>query len=262
VLTFGGATIEAATRRDFDRFRRSQTNLVTRDLYWTGKGAAETIKRMGLTPAAKPFADTCEAYKRYEIPKEARALVRESWPDEKQRYWVSETRGDPHRYGAQNDLVRAIVRSRSATGPVPGWEADYGMPTRRGGGIIDGSGLLFPAAYYPAANDFRSDRWPTDRSQWPAYVAAHETFADADIDFRGGATKGFAYCFAMREGMLDPHWRDIVHRKAIVARIDGQDVVSNRAPWLGASRPILLLDRDEYAFIVLYFGLGSPRGDV
>jgi len=280
VLKFGGASIEAATRTDFDKFRREQANLVTRRVYWTGKAATETLKRLGITPAAKPFAGLCQAYERFLIPEQARPLVRQSWPSAKPRYWVPETPDDSHRYGAQGDIDRAIrgsnlLRSDSvddpphdprSIGPIPEAEADYGMPTRRGGGLVNvfakNRTIRHPGAYYPAASDFRSDTWPADRSGWAAYVKAHGTFADADIDFRGGLTRGFAYCFAMREGMLDNEWREIVRRGGVVARVDGQDLVSSRAPWSGASSPFLILERDEYMFLVLRVGLGSPRGDV
>src|SRR5579863_143722 len=84
VLTFGGATIEKATRAEFDEFRRTQINVVTRSPFWTAIAGAGVLKQMQIERAPKPMALVCEAYGRFRIPDTARTTIdQDYWPEEK-----------------------------------------------------------------------------------------------------------------------------------------------------------------------------------
>lgn len=89
-----------------------------------------------------------------------------------------------------------------------------------------------------------------------------------DIDFRGGQTRGFAYC-AVTDGPLWPRDRDLIETirgKRAVARVEGQDI-----PWTGqthvvgipsVARPDWIFENDDCAFRLFYINLESTRGDV
>src|SRR5579863_4883630 len=91
VLTFGGATIEKATRAEFDEFRRTQTNVVTRELYHSTMG---DYRQQGLKYVEGRFAYTCEGYTRYRLPDEIRTLSTKYWPEDRPEYWQSTLAGE------------------------------------------------------------------------------------------------------------------------------------------------------------------------
>lgn len=281
VLAFGGATIEKATRQEFDHFRSAQTNLVTRDSFWSALAGSQVLKNMKLTYVPRHWAGQCQAYRRFRIPERARELVRENWPEAHPRYWTADT------WQAESALAEAVMPNRTQPdkdliqtdreGDAPhstlafSWyenSANYGLPTRAGGGMMMGW-HRYPASYYPAARtDYLIRAWPADPTDAAAYVAALKSLSDMDIDFHGGQTRGFAYC-AVAHGLSWPEDRDlieIIHDKRSVARIDGQDISSaGHANIVGnpsIARPDWIFENDEYAFRLFYIGLGSTRGDV
>jgi hypothetical protein len=272
VLGFGGASIDKATRDEFDAFRRAQPNLVTRESYW-GRAGDEVLKRMKLTRPARPWAYSCETYKRFRIPEELRPFVREHWPDGNPHYWQimnGQALGQfefsiTHRSLLQSDRKDDPVRPFGSFGPANG--ADSGLMRRNGGGLI----TLYPSkpisstavspAFYPVANEFRHP-WPADPKERTAYLAGLDKIAVADLDFRGGFTKGFAYCFT--------HWVPSAERgvpewmasKRIIGRVDGEDIVPNRAIGGVWAEPSWLFEHDEYVFLLFQVYLTSTRGDV
>jgi hypothetical protein len=271
-LVFGGATIENATRKEFDEFRQAQPNLVSRESYYSALGGDVVLKQMGIARVARPWAHTCEGYQRYRIPEEIRPLVRTHWPEGHPNYWQTDD------WRVDNDLAHGIVNSKSiradrdddpfhrfgAFGPIVPDAADFGLPTRAGGGLVklgpQAPKVRFPPAYYPAANDFRLDKMPADRSDWPRYLLGREHLADVDIDVRDGAMRGFAYCFVSAFPTNDLILAELAKSKEITGIIDGQRAYSNRAPHL--TPPMWLFERDEYVFRFFRIYLESTRGDV
>ena len=250
-LKFGGATIESANRSDFDRFRQRETNLVSRRSYWSALAGYVALSRMNIEPVPKPWAHICEGYKRFRLPNDLRTMVREQWPAERPHYWVA-PRADQTRIewairnsgSIQPDRPDSRLGSLGSFGSISGHEADYGMPTRAGGGLVEPTrGKWFAGAYYPAASDLRLE-----------YVPANNEFADTSIAFKDGLWRGFAYCFvsarppSLTEGS-----------KRLWLRIDGEDVART---FLEPGPPLLILDRDEYAFTFFRINLESTRGDV
>jgi hypothetical protein len=273
LLKFGGATIESATQGEFEAFRRAQPNLVTRESYHSALAGDEVLKRMGLSRVAPAWAHRCEGYRRYRIPDELRPLVRQHWLEGNPEYWQAKD------WQEENQLLAAIFdgkslrsdrdtdtpRSLDQLGPVPSDPADFGFPTRAGGGVLHAGASArrtrFPPAYYPAASDYRLDRWPQSRADWPGYVAAQDKFAGVDIDRRGGAMRGFAYCFTRNVSPQDEAWLAAL-RKGVVGRVDGRDVASSRRAGNAASTPALIFERDEYLLRFFDITLESTRGDV
>jgi len=238
-------------------------------MYQAPLGGDPLLKKMDLPHADKTWAHLCVGYKRYLLPPDIRESVDKYWPKEQPRYWVLDN------FDVASDIGRALQQSkaiRSDTdrdpphrfddlGPVSASDADYGLPTRAGGGSVSTAPplpiTLFPPAYYPATNDYRLDRWPADRSKWTAYVAEHKDLADVDIDFRNGVTRGFAYCFVsiFPNTELTPY----LEGKRIVGRIDRDVIVTNRTPFIA---PPMIFEHDTHVFLYFRINLESTRGDV
>jgi hypothetical protein len=268
VLKFGGATIDKATKAEFDEFRRTQANLITRPKYHSS-ASADMLKRMGLPQVAERWAYMCESYARFRIPADLRELVRRYWPEERPNYWLTDSYDAESRVSAALRDSRAIENDRG-TGPRPflafgnpgDSAADLGFPTRAGGGRVSPTRGGVPVSYYPSATDYRSDQWPSDRNDWPRYIREHRSFADVDVVFRGASTRGFAYCFVTARGAPGASSQEIDSAQRIVGRIDDERIVSKRAASGPAFRPHLVFERDEYAWMFFRLYLGSPGGDV
>jgi hypothetical protein len=263
ILKFGGATIEAATRADFEEFRHTQKNVVTRSTFWS-HAPVDVRQEMGLPPTASLFGNICEYYLRFRLPDELRAVIGLHWPGDKPHYWFANTLDEENEFAR---LINGSLHLRS-DGPedrqdrplhIGGGYSDAGFPTRTGGGMVSAMrGKNFAGAYYPATYDDRADKWPNDPQEKARYFATHETFDYADIDFRGGRTKGFAYC-ATRVGFS----RAALYRKLTVARVDDKTI------WRSPSRPLnipslpdYVFERNEFVFLHFNVTLGPSRGDV
>jgi hypothetical protein len=265
-LKFDGATIEKATRVEFDRFRASQPNAVKRELYHSALASDRTLKELNLPRVERTWAHVCEGYKRYLLGDRARSLLREHWPEGRPRYW--QTNYDVERTVAETIFDRRTpVHSDTADrAPHIAWSfgdgaADIGLPTLTGGGLVAKSrGNTFAAAYYPAASDYRADKWPANKDDLRRYLAAQDQVADMHVRFQGGAARGFAYCFT--PAFPDDELKGLLSDKRRVARVDGEPVVTPRAPAGRSSESMVVLERDEFVFHFFRIYLESTRGDV
>jgi hypothetical protein len=254
VLKFGGATIERAIRSEFDEFRKMQTNLVPREAYHAALGSGPRVPR--------PFGHSCQAHQRFRIPEELSPLVRDQWPEGKPAYWVPDT------FEAEQRITGAIHRSKAlhsdmTTDPALPWSAwrerwnaaDFGLPTRTGGGRISARrGYLFPAAYYPSSDDRRTDKWPSNHHERAEYLAALKNFAWTSIDVGGGRMRGFGYCFT---GIGISQQMGEMIRSKILNRVDGEPVLEKRG-----TRGTWIFEGNEYVFRFFRTYLESTRGDV
>jgi hypothetical protein len=266
VLKFGGARIEKASRDDFDEFRRTQTNLVTREVYWSALASDSVLAQMHLERPAKPWGHVCEGYTRYRLPEELRAVVRLNWPSSRPDYWLPDTFDTENKLKhmitsslhIQSDDKDSLPRPIRQLGGAYEESTNIGLRTRSGGGLVSPTrGKLFPGAFYPSTYDDRANKWPTDSREKAEYLAAHNYFAYADIDFRGGVTKGFAYC-ATRIGFRDASLMRSLLQKSTITRVDSQ-IIRNRRP---AQTPNSIFERDEYVLIHFQIYLESTGGDV
>ena len=80
------------------------------------------------------------------------------------------------------------------------------------------------------------------------------------IDYRGGETRGFAYCYA--RAFPGPELQVDLAPKRLLGRIDGLDVTTERAAGGPYVAPLWLMERDEAVFHFFRFYLESTRGDV
>lgn len=268
VLKFDGATIERATRADFDKFRKVETNLVTRQSYHSALTSDQDLKSLNFTRLVRSFGRLCSAYERVLIPAEVRDLVRQNWPVDRPNYWL------PDSSEAEKQIRRALyesekIQSDRSTDIPRRWDAlsnrgnaERGLETRIGGGLVASRSLdVYPPAFYPATEDFIAHWWPLDWKQWPTFVANKSRFASSIVDFRNGMTRGFAYCGSgLRPTAEQRETFDLAGRKPRVFRVDGQDVASKRP--VGAAGDTWIFERDESVFINLWFYLESTRGDV
>lgn len=268
VLKFGGATIEKATRAEFDAFRRTQSNLVTPESYHSAVDSDAELKRLNFTRRTHSFGRLCNAYKRFRVPEAALALVRKYWPNEKPNYWLPATQG------AEHELREAIassgpIQSDSTADAARSWDAfrniggaDRGLMTRTGGGLVSPRRVdFYPPAFYPATNDFIAHWWPRDWTQWSKFVAAKDVFSTSTLSFDGGKMRGFAYCgTGVLPSLEQKQAFDSARAKPKVFRVDGQTVMSKRP--VAAAGDTWIFERDESVFINLWIYLESTRGDV
>jgi hypothetical protein len=269
VLKFGGATIETATRADFDQFRHAQPNLVRRESYFAALDSDAALKAKGFTRVTRPFGNLCQTYMRFRIPDELRTLVDRQWPRSRPIYWRADT------YEAESEITKQIwgraqiLTDRPGDPPRP-WAAymelepsltaDSGLVTRIGGGLVSRDRVhLFPPSLYPATDDYEAHRWPVDRSLWLSFLAGKDVFVTSDLDFRGGQTRGLAYCGVDPRSSADREINAAITRKPKTFRVDGYDVVSKRPAVRGE---VWIFERDEYVFRFFDINLESTRGDV
>lgn len=265
ILKFGGATIETATRKEFNRFRMIENNAVTRELYHSALDSDQQLSELGLRRVDRSWGHMCEGYERYLLDDRARSLLRRYWPEGQPKYWLATYEIE----SALRQIVfdrRTPVHSDTADRQLPfawsfdGYTADFGLTTRTGGGRVSRSaGSAIPGAYYPAASDFRRDRWPAKASDQRDYLATQDEVAGMHIDFKSGSTKGFGYCYS--RGDPDKSLKGLFEKRR-PARVDDQAVVSLRGLEPPLFVPMWILERDEYAFHYFQIYLESFHGDV
>ena len=269
VLTFGGASIEPAQRTDFDAFRREQPNLVKPASFHTPRGTA-ALKAHNLTAAPVPFGSSCHGYARFRLSDAEQERARSLWPADHPRFWLPTNWQDASGIGGTTDRSRpsqtdhddAPIRPIGAfLYGVDAYVANLGLPTRRGGGVIHGSGGSFPPSYYPNIGSWIALPWPTDPPSAAQAILRDGPRVEASIDFREGATRGFAFCRSKVEdyGAFAAHLR-----KPATDLVDGGEVVRVPADPRGNSLtgPRVIVERDQFVFILFQIFLESTRGDV
>lgn len=269
VLRFERATITAATRQEFDAFRREQTNLVSRNAYHSASKGVELLRPLGLDVTV-PFGGICHAYQRFRIPEELREQIRQAWPAERPRYWWP---GSKQLFDARQ-LVQPDIGGpfQQLNYLQPGGSySGRGILRRNGGGLIQPPGSRRPApiaSYYPLISDIQADKWPLKMDEWPDFINKNSPFIGERIDFRNGDTRGFAYCYLMQTG--DPGARDFKERLEMQALRVGATAYRevDKIPIAGApktlgSNMLTFIEGDEFFFRKVDFGVvNAVRGDV
>jgi hypothetical protein len=263
VLKFGGATVEKATRAEFDEFRRTQPNLVRRESYFSPLDSVDELKKHNFRRLTRPFGHACQGYMRFRIPEELRSLVRQQWPEGKPIYWRADTYEAEHEITSQLDGRRKLQSDRPNDPPrewrtfmemEPERTADRGLARRTAT-----PNQLFPPSVYPATGDDKAHRWPADPMEWPSFVATKQVFVTSDLDFGGGQTRGFAYCSAVSRVPIAEKLEQALDQKPRMMRVDRHDVVSKRP---AAFTGIWMFERDEYVLWHFQISLESTRGDL
>ncbi|TIO76077.1 MAG: hypothetical protein E5X74_04700 [Mesorhizobium sp.] len=270
VLRFDKATVERATRAEFDAFRgNGPQNVITRSQYHSAQNGYQ-LALLGLARTYPAFGRSCSAFSRWKLTESEREIVRKYRPANAARYWtISDTAA---RAAYANEIREARKKAKKQTrdddlilGFNEGfWQPDFGALRRDGVQLAGLRGSTErAAAFYPADTSMRQDKWPVERT---ARIAAYEVLQSVNttnIDIDGGRNRGFAYCYS---GEAPPRGalKDKVWALPAVTTVDGQELVTG-APehWgFGFDRALFVFDNDEYVLERVLFNLESTRGDV
>jgi hypothetical protein len=267
-LTFSGATVEKATRSDFDAFReKGAPNLVSRASYFSNQ-PREYLTKLGLEPVWPPLGRDCFAYVRFHIPESAKGAVRKFWPPDKPNYWTVPTyeglRAARSGIGDVDDVQRDTGGPFISQGQFGAfeWIDDRGIMRVKGGGNVDpGTNPPIAPSFYPARSEISADNWPAppDEARW--VVAGKQKIVTDQIDFKGGASRGFAYCYTSNPPIHDRSIIDGIPER--VAQVDGSQIIGATRYW-GDPAVItgFFFERDEFYFSLREFNIESTRGDV
>jgi hypothetical protein len=266
VLTFGQATIETATRADFDAFRTRETNIVTQQMYFAD--SEPELKKRGLLRPAVMFGGVCMGYARFRLIGGARAAAQILRPPARRKYWVPSTEE-----GAKiSDAWPAKMMQSDREDATPQLRHDlyasFDSPANRGIAMLSGSHPLFspatiPATVYPDIGDWVRLPWPSDPGAAAEALQRSGPRVGASVDYRNGTTLGFAYCWVPATWYPPlPETGETPLRQSYNAMpgrnlVDGIDVFGE---WHGA--PSFIIEDDEFLLTRFQFYLDSVRGDV
>lgn len=206
-MQFVKATVEKATRAEFDDFRlHGALNLVTREQYHSAQ-PKDVLDKMGLTQVNPPFGRTCWAYSRSLIPQPLRRNLSKYWPAERPKFWsipsyesLAALRDSLH--GA--NLMRDDGEALRGVGPWigPNWPG-YGALHRKGSQPIgtSTSTLVATPSFYPFASDVSGASWPRDPAQWTSFVAAMPQVS-GNIELAGAENRGTAYLVSRQQSRI------------------------------------------------------------
>ena len=257
-LKFHGATIQSATREEWEAFRPiAEQNLYPQDdlslAYPIVDSRPESLDAAvwDRDKLNKLFRiPGCYGVLAYPVSGEAgRAILRKYWPESRPRYWVPEK--------SQRENLRSELQAlNDRRGPMIGDHTlkDYfspssyryrGFATKSRGGMIDGRGRL-PADIYPLRMDHGIP--------WLSPQLADAEMVYRDIDVADGDNNGFLYCYntftskMMREKYL-PGYEDRQFR----LRIGGTVVFGPNLP--PYTLPSQLFQEDKVIYMPSGIGL-------
>jgi hypothetical protein len=267
VLTFGQATIETATRADFDAFRARETNIVTAQMYFAD--STPELNKRGLAIPNEMFGGECHAYARFRLVGAAKVVAQRLWPISHSSYWAPQIKGEMEiqdSLGSElwfSDREGAMAQSRSEL------YASFADPADKGVAMLSGSHPLFspatiPATIYPDIGGWIELPWPAIPSHGAVEIENSGPRVGASVDYRDGATLGFAYCYAgpgwyptSERGLPSPPTLQKYRTLPGSDRVDG---VSVEQAWRGPAT--IILERDEFFLRPVQIFLDSTRGDV
>jgi len=252
-LTFGGATIEAATRADYDAWRQAEAakNIVKPEMLTFNVG--NPFNKRDWYPGRRYFPDTCLRIIRLKLPEVVREIVRPFWPEDHPTYWfgheawsklfniVSNADGSRDR---SDDILFDGHRLLQYYGEGT---PQYGVPRRGGGGMILYRGA--PGETYPEGTE-QSHNNLDDGGQLvldPRYAPAIRVgYSQTKPENRG-----FYYCYP-----LVPNERNLptsdIHLSPQVVLVNEQPVASyDRAKDgpLVASMTYRFFEQDSYVLL-------------
>lgn len=254
-LKFHGASIQKATRADWEEFRkRAEDNEGMRKRYYdrpyyTTDEAQRIAGGFGGEVEAA-YARGCSGYARHKLSEAGRELVRKHWPSDKPRFWATEY--------SEDSPFKQLLRLEGST-PIfengkryiehlNGGNYEYGgFPTRAGGGMIGSiHRLRVPPEIFPARSD-RGAPWVFSER------VAESVFLSVNVDVEKGPGKGFLYCYtSLTPGNLELPMPDYASRQSRV-RVDDEWVVTPKPRYW--SWPSRFFERDEYLYSRIGAGL-------
>ncbi|MCB1485851.1 MAG: hypothetical protein KDJ88_00165 [Bauldia sp.] len=270
-LTFREASIEAATRAEFDDFRENgPPNVVTANTYHT-YDSGKTREKLGLEKIWPGLGGVCFAYQRFRVPEGSRATIRKYWPAGHPDYWMPAT---PEIEDAiRSSFKKPMIVQRDIGGPAFDWingftGGGHGPPASRGVGTRDGGGLVqstignapVAASFYPVISDFASTAWPSP-DKWLEHAKSTDTFVLMDIQI-DPAHRGFGYCYDHPRMVPGEELLDIVRSKPATSTVNGLPITGVVPLYTNPLPAPLFFERDQYILRAIIFGIYSTRGDV
>lgn len=269
LMVFGKASVEKATRPEFDDFRKNgQPNLVRREQYHSAQ-PTDVVEKMGLKKVYPAFGRSCWAFSRSLVPDELRGRIRELWPASRPKYW---------RISDERSRSQLIEVARTLT-----FERDDGFPLKKGmSRLVDaewagdgamhaqGSRRIGPTdlsitrtpTFYPADSDVSASNWPRDPLTWPEYISRMRTVNVWNIKVETGL-KGFVYCF--QPPSFSSNGGAIEELKGLDATftVDEKQIEGAPRSWsLGSGQLPDLFEEDQFYYEFNNFYLESTGGDV
>ena len=256
-LKFHGASIHKATRAEWDAFKkRAANNEGLRKRYYdrpayTTEDARQIVEGRGNEVEAA-YVRGCSGVRRYKLSEAGRAIVRDSWPADKPRFWASNGLYDgpwPELQQAEKETPIFANGLRYIEHFIGSSYEYAGFPTRtRGGMIYSGSYKYAPAEFFPVRNQ-RGVPWVFTGE------VAKSRYLTANVELNSGMGRGFFYCYTMLspgQGGLGKVLPDFRSRQSRV-RVDGEWVVTPKPrQW---SWPSPFFERDEYIYFLTGIGL-------
>jgi hypothetical protein len=285
-LKFGAASIETASREEFDEFRSNgPPNIVRRETYHADNLSDENARALGIPPI-RPLDELpglgfyCEAYARFRVSEEVAEVLRRYWPGNKPKYWEPTTSGEDM---AIKTMKRPVMVARDDGDEfrdmqlfrISGSELEYGVRRRGDDILIEKPELRYlPPTFYPSYFETARHFLPRTRAEFESHIAKSESFAEPAIHMRDGAMKGRGYCFR-GESLTGPQFggpelvepngvrlRNLFYGKRRVATVDGEQIQLNTKYNDGLQGSMYFFEQDRYLWVIYQFGIGSLRGDV
>lgn len=250
-LKFVGASIQSATRSEWKAFQESgEPNLIdSRELFRVPVPEEAEIRnnlwsKQKLAEWLLPGFE-CRAVHRYRLTTpESRTAVRALWPASRPRFWSPTW--------AEFKSMAKYLRGRAIVDGHPAARlfnlGDYearGFPTRSedGGMIVPPGSGLFPTEMFPMRAD--------EGVPWMADSISNASTIYRDIEVEGGKKLGFAYCYAIINGVgvVDELHIPNYNKRAFHTRIDGERIVGeerDHSPPSVVPRPFF--EEDQYLY--------------
>ena len=264
LMTFDSATIEPATRAEFDQFRTDgPPNAVTRESYHSFQ-PDDILEHIGLKRVWPAFGRICYAVMRFRIRDQAdRDIIREYWPSEQPQFWgfadfkIRNEMFAKLSGGLERDNEPGRKMSPSNGASVDG---DYGVSRRKGKGAMS---YIYPPSFYPVSTDLSADKWPARPNGLTESLRGREEFIVSQVDVEEGSHRGFAYCYDPPLhiiGVGNQLSNFLSHDAHLRSRVDASEIVGLRRDWTKVAQEFF--ERDEFLFVPTAIWLDSVTGDV
>lgn len=140
---------------------------------------------------------------------------------------------------------------------------DIGISNKNGGGTLLPY-IHFPPSFYPVSNAISADKWPRYPGGDERLLQDRSEIVVNQIDYLGGATRGFAYCYVAPGSVMHGDLATLLDRQVkLTAKVDGQEIAGGAKSWRNAGFNLhSFFERDEYYFTVFELSIESTRGDV
>lgn len=256
-LKFHGASIESATRAEWEAFeKRAADNEGMRSRYYDrayySPEDGQRIAEGGGNEVEAAYARGCTGVIRHKLSDAGRAVLRKYWPANKPRYWTTNKRDDgPWPELVETERTTSILASgRRYVEHFYGANYKYGgFPTRAGNGMMHSkSRKVSPSEIFPARFD-RGVPWVFTEE------VSRSDYLTKDVEIRTAPGIGILYCYTYLNpgaGKLEipiPNFRSRESR----IRVDNEWVITSQPQYW--SWPTVFYEGDEYMYVELNIGL-------